>query len=100
MADLIHAFHRGLSVRAPLPLWIIGYSELGPGKIFEPFTVALEDAYAAPGEEELRHSILLFRHFSMNQFSVDLRKRALDGETLEKTLSRVGEAYRLRIFGW
>jgi hypothetical protein len=101
MASLILAFHRGLSAGAGgLPLWIIGYSELGRGKIFEPFAAAFEAAYGAADAARLRPSVLLFRHFSMNQFSVDLRKRAADGEALAETLDRVGAEYRRRYFSW
>lgn len=95
MAELILAFHRAL---APVPLWIIGYSELSRGKIFHPFAAALGELYAP--EESLGKSVFLFRHFSMNQFSVDLRKRALEGEMLAETLIRVGSGYRRGMLGW
>lgn len=114
MARLIRAFHLALNRgRAePVQLWIIGYSELGKGKLFEPFAKALSAAYPASGAGEpsggaegfgaasLRASLLLFRHFSMNQFSVDIRKRALPGEPIGATLARVGGEYRARVFGW
>jgi hypothetical protein len=109
MVDLIHAFHRALSAgafsgphgrRSAVPLWIIGYSELGAGKLFETFSLSLDAAYPQKEETELRESILLFRHFSMNQFSVDLRKRAESGESMGETLTRVGTEYRLRVLGW
>ncbi|GAB1484579.1 hypothetical protein MASR2M78_33970 [Treponema sp.] len=102
MIELIRAFHDAINGSGPsaIPaaLWIIGYSELGRGKLFEPFTRALEEAY--PEGDPLRSSILLFRHFSMNQFSVDIRKKSLAGEDLDVTLQRTGTEYRQRIFGW
>ncbi len=101
MAELIRDFHCALAADGDgPPLWIIGYSELGRGKLFEPFAVALERAYGIREAARLRPSILLFRHFSMNQFSVDIRKRAMDGESSTETLSRVGTEYRNRILGW
>jgi hypothetical protein len=109
MVDLIHAFHHALSMqerpntnghRLAVPLWIIGYSELGAGKIFETFSLALDAAYLPKGEAAFREAILLFRHFSMNQFSVDIRKRAQSGESMGDTLMRVGTEYRLRVLGW
>ena len=102
MVELIHAFHRGLSEQdhKPIPLWIIGYSELGPGKIFQPFTKALEETYGKNDALWLRPSVMFFRHFSMNQFSVDIRKRAQAGEMTAETLDRVGMEYRQRILGW
>lgn len=99
MAGLIRRFHLALNRGrpAPLPLWIIGYSELGRGKLFEPFARALSEAYA---QDALRDSVLLFRHFSMNQFSADMRKRAAAGEPVGRVLERVGTEYRLRELGW
>jgi hypothetical protein len=96
MVGIIRKFHLALSGRPKL--WIIGYSEMGPGKLFGRFSTALGAAY--PPEDPLRNSILLFRHFSMNQFSVDIRKRTIEGEALEATLDRVGSDYRKRILGW
>jgi hypothetical protein len=96
MVDIIRRFHLALSGRPKL--WIIGYSEMGPGKLFGRFSSALSAAY--PPEDPLRNTILLFRHFSMNQFSVDIRKRTVQGEALETTLDRVGADYRKRILGW
>ncbi len=95
MAELILDFHRALG---PVPLWIIGYSELPKGKLFEPFAAALGELYGA--EEPLRETVCLFRHFSMNQFSVDIRKRSLPGESVAETLRRVGGDYRRGILGW
>jgi len=109
MVDIIHAFHHALSMqelpktnghRLAVPLWIIGYSELGGGKIFETFSLALDAAYLPKGEAAFREAILLFRHFSMNQFSADLRKRSQSGESMPETLMRVGTEYRLRVLGW
>jgi hypothetical protein len=104
MADLIAEFHRALSLgrEAPAELWIIGYSEMAKGKLFEPFTRALNRIYGPDaGADRLpAGSVRLFRHFSMNQFSVDIRKRALPGESVEATLARVGAEYRLRVLGW
>jgi hypothetical protein len=35
----------------------------------------------------------------MNQFTIDLRKQALPGETLSQSLERIGAAYRERVLG-
>ncbi|MFA6506510.1 MAG: hypothetical protein WCT14_10445 [Treponemataceae bacterium] len=106
MVNLIHAFHEVLSGGGsePIPLWIIGYSELGKKKLFAPFAEALATAYDVSSSSaqvvRFRESILLFRHFSMNQFSADIRKRALPGEPMGATLHRVGTEYRKRELGW
>jgi len=95
MAGLIRRFHLALG---PLPLWIIGYSELGRGGLFEPFSRALRREY--PAGDFLAERICLFRHFSMNQFSADIRKKARSDEGMAETLSRVGREYRERILAW
>ncbi|HCM26560.1 MAG: hypothetical protein A2Z99_07685 [Treponema sp. GWB1_62_6] len=100
MVQLIRSFHEAVRTPSgpPVPLWIIGYSELGRGKLFEPFSRALTEAYR--DDYEFRASVLLFRHFSMNQFSVDIRKRTLVGEPVGAALARIGAEYRERVLGW
>jgi hypothetical protein len=95
MAALVVRFHRALN---PVPVWITGYSEMRRGGVFEVFTETLGKHYRrrdAPGE-----ALFLFRHFSMNQFTIDLRRQTLAGESAEETLERTGRAYRKRILGW
>ncbi len=128
MARFIHQFHEIFAGEAEL--WIIGYSELGRGKLFEPFTNALLNTYsvkntgAGPATEispaawalpagtapesrtstnenpHLKNSIYLYRHFSMNQFSADFARQRFEGESTQETLHRIGSQYRARIFGW
>jgi hypothetical protein len=95
MAALLLEFHRTLT---PVPVWITGYSEMKKGGIFEAYTNAVRDLYAR--EKSLKKTVFLFRHFSMNQFTIDLHKQALSGESVEKTLRRIGAAYRERVLGW
>jgi hypothetical protein len=100
MARLLLEFHRALSPEpaAGIPVWIIGYSEMRRGGIFEAYTETVKELYAPlPG---LKERLFLFRHFSMNQFTIDLRARTLAGEGLAETLERIGAAYRERILGW
>ncbi|MDR0402320.1 MAG: hypothetical protein LBH35_01880 [Treponema sp.] len=104
MAELLYEFWgalRGAAAAngppktAAMPVWIIGYSEMKKGGIFEAYTETLGGFCAA--DPLFRKSLLLFRHFSMNQFSIDLRKQALPGETVSQSLMRIGAAYRERI---
>ncbi len=116
MARFIYQFHQ---LFAPeVELWIIGYSEMGRGKLFEAFTNELLQAYStnntginpagaasksdASTEEKphLRNSVYLYRHFSMNQFSADFTRQRFEGEKAQETLHRIGSQYRARIFGW
>jgi hypothetical protein len=80
------------------PVWIIGYSEMKRGGIFEPYTRALEELAASKANgHPLWERIFFYRHFSMNQFTIDLHRQALPKETVSETLNRIGAAYRERI---
>ena len=92
MAALLLEFQLALDVQA----WIVGYSEMKKGGIFEVYTDALKSLYA---DREMYKQILFYRHFSMNQFTIDLKRQALRGETAAKSLMRIGTAYRERILG-
>jgi hypothetical protein len=99
MASLLLEFHRALSAgnARSLPVWITGYSEMKEGGIFEPYTRALRELYAGT---PLGDSVFLYRHFSMNQFSIDLRRQTREGESAAAALDRLGRSYRQRILGW
>jgi hypothetical protein len=91
MAELLLDFHEMLNI----PVWIIGYSEMKKNGIFEIYTNRLKELYA--DKPELYKKLFFYRHFSMNQFTIDLNKQAQEGETITKTLKRIGTAYRKRI---
>ena len=91
MAELLLEFHEALCT----PVYIIGYSEMKKGGIFETYTETLKKLYKS--KKLLYDQVFLFRHFSMNQFTIDLKKKALRGETVEKSLERIGTSYRNRI---
>jgi hypothetical protein len=97
MAALLLEFHRAL---APAPVWITGYSEMRRGGIFEAYTETLGRLYSGRGKAALRESLFLYRHFSMNQFTINLRQEARPGEKTQDTLLRIGRAYRERFLGW
>ena len=91
MASLLFEFHSALSV----PVYIIGYSEMKNGGIFETYTEEIKNIYK--DKIKMYNNIFLFRHFSMNQFTIDLKKQMQPGETVLKALFRIGSAYRKRI---
>jgi len=93
MASLLLDFQLALNAQ----VWITGYSEMKKGGIFEVYTESLKKLYA--GESEMYKKIYIFRHFSMNQFTIDLKQQTLPGETVSKSLKRIGTAYRKRILG-
>jgi hypothetical protein len=94
MAQLLLEFHCAFQ---PIPVWIIGYSEMKKGGVFETYTEDLINLYAKFPKR--REEIYFFRHFSMNQFTIDFNKQALPTETTIETLKRMGTAYRERVMG-
>jgi len=91
MASLLFEFHAALDC----PIWIIGYSEMRKGGIFEAYTEKLKNVYA--NNEKMYKQLFFYRHFSMNQFTIDLKQQAKPGESVIKSLERIGEGYRKRI---
>jgi len=91
MAALLFDFHSALDC----PVWIIGYSEMRKGGIFDSYTEKLKDLYA--DNKEMYKQLFFYRHFSMNQFTIDLKQQAKPGESVNKALERIGEGYRARI---
>jgi len=91
MASLLLEFHKAFLC----PVWITGYSEMKKRGLFETYTQALNDIYM--DRKEMYKQIYIYRHFSMNQFTIDLKQQALAGETAAKSLRRIGAAYRERI---
>lgn len=95
MAGMARRLHEAIGV----PLWISGYGELGPRGLFRPYAEALSSAYEKARVEE-RESVLLFRHFSMNQFAIEMKENRNVSRPLPGELSRIGAENRRRILGW
>jgi hypothetical protein len=94
MARIARRMHGALGV----PLWISGYGELGPRGLFRTYAEELAKSYAdAPA---LREGVLLFRHFSMNQFAIEMKEKRDPGLPLRDELARIGKGNRQRILGW
>jgi hypothetical protein len=88
MVSVLKQFFIALS---PVKIWVIGYSEMKNGGVFEPYTASLFN--------ELPHdSLFFFRHFSMNQFSIDYAKKRNDwlGGSDWDALDAIGAQYRER----
>jgi len=90
MAELLLKFHKALAC----PVWVTGYSEMRKGGLFEIYTESLKELYTS---NEMFSQLFIYRHFSMNQFTIDLKQQTQPGETVTKTLKRIGAAYRQRI---
>jgi len=92
----------GLAFRAAraleAPLWISGLGELRPGGLFAAYREALS-ALMASASPRSRPRLLAFNHFSMNQFAIELKRKADPGKPLAEELERIGAENAGRIFG-
>jgi uracil-DNA glycosylase family 4 len=91
MVSILKSFYAAL---APIKIWVVGYSEMKKGGVFENYTRTLFETLP-------RGDIYLYRHFSMNQFAVDFNRKKVefDKSTDSKTLDAIGAFYRERTLG-
>ncbi len=78
-------------------LWIFGYSELGKRGLFSVWADAFRAALPVSGVGNDR--VLVFKHFSMNQFSSDYRKSRRPSEAPMEALRRIGADHRREKLG-
>jgi hypothetical protein len=84
---------------APWPvLWVSGLGELRSGGLFEIYRDELSRRMAK-ADPSLTSGVWAFNHFSMNQFAIELKRKARAGEGLMQELGRVGAENRERVFG-
>lgn len=97
MARLAYELHSGLGCT----LWISGYGELKPKGLFAAWMDEMEKLYK-PSSQSLKSKVWVFRHFSMNQFSIEYSasKSDADGISVVDRLQTIGTANRLRLLGW
>ncbi|MDR2659066.1 MAG: uracil-DNA glycosylase family protein [Spirochaetaceae bacterium] len=89
-ADFFCALH--------VPIWICGYSEMKKNGIFESYTAALRGLILSGIVD--KNSVYIYRHFSMNQFTIDLRQKMQKyASGAVETLRRIGTEYREKILG-
>jgi len=94
MAGLAFRLHKVLDS----VVWISGYGELGPGKLFSTWAQETKKLYA-DADPRLCQRVWLFRHFSMNQFAIEYQKSTPSDGPMAR-LEAVGAANRKRILGW
>lgn len=98
----------GMAGALGVPLWIVGYSEMGPRGLFARYSAELR---ALRGELGAAFpETLLFRHFSMNQFAVDFKRerarlaeeRGVPAEAVGAgaALESLGAGYRRKYLGF
>ncbi len=103
MAGLAWRLHRGLrssaAIGAEWPvLWISGLGELRRGGLFEIYRDELGRGIAQAAQGE-RACVWAFNHFSMNQFAIEVKRKARPGAPIAEELARIGRENRARVFG-
>jgi hypothetical protein len=104
MADLAWRLYRALREGGRgygngLPaLWISGLGELRKGGLFEIYRDELAKR-VAKAEPALRDGVWAFNHFSMNQFAIEMKRKARPGADALGELARIGRENRVRVLG-
>lgn len=109
MAQATIKLHAGLTTG----LWMVGYSELGKKGLFAEYARAFKEAHEKTNsmcaENQSQHpnralqifaEPLLFQHFSMNRFTIDLKNNYNVQFSLEENLYTLGLRHRNEILGW
>lgn len=89
-------------------LWLIGYSELKKAGIFEDYKTTFIQTYKKicadmeKSDRSFSDMLLIFQHFSMNRFTIDLNnfKNKQPELSTKNALIQLGKTHRLEIFGF
>ncbi|NLK46234.1 MAG: hypothetical protein GX297_06230 [Treponema sp.] len=109
MAENTAKLHRSLYEQSETEeekpqLWLVGYGELKKAGIFEPYKTAISNIYKQYSNHDTNFldSFLVFQHFSMNRFSIDLKSfcKTQSDLSVKKALARLGKIHRLKIFNF
>lgn len=78
------------------PLWLVGYGELRKKSLFTPYAEELRKQYRRDPEAP----VFVFQHFSMNCFSIDLKKLSDAHKSTSENLRSIGLLHRRAVLGW
>lgn len=103
MARIAFAMHGALGNT----LWVSGYGELGSRGLFSAWAEEIVALYGRGAPKGLADRVWVFRHFSMNQFSIEYNAAmredggvGADPRAAMERLGRIGRANRVRILGF
>ena len=104
-AELHQALFEAAQTEEEKPgLWLVGYGELKKAGIFESYKQTLYTKYFEDAHNRSRfdESFLVFQHFSMNRFSIDLKELQAENPSLslKSALTALGKKHRKEIFGF
>ena len=78
------------------PLWLVVYGELRKKALFTAYAEELRRHYGGDSTAP----VFVFQHFSMNCFSIDLKKHSDDSMRVDDNLRAIGLRHRREILGW
>lgn len=84
-----------------IPLWLIGYSELKEKKLFTYYKETLINSYKKDNSFLPQwNNLLVFQHFSMNRFTIDLNnfRKSNSNQDLQSSLYSLGTFHKNEIF--
>lgn len=98
-AEKTAELHQNLNTQEKCFLWIVGYAELKSKGIFLDYKKVLLQSYN--NLDSIWNKVLVFQHFSMNRFLIDLKNfMAKNPElNLQEALLSLGTFHRKEIFG-
>ena len=81
-------------------LWLVGYAELKAKGLFALYRKALRDYYIEENRKDAWERVLVFQHFSMNRFLIDLNKfrSHIPDIPLQTALEQLGAERKHAIF--
>lgn len=100
MAQKTAELHRSLAAENDCQLWLVGYAELKAKGLFASYRDSLIASYGQP-PDEFWQDVLVFQHFSMNRFLIDLKDyvKTNPGDSFVTSIAELGRKHRLEIFG-
>lgn len=81
-------------------LWLVGYAELKAKGLFALYRKALRDYYIEENRKDAWERVLVFQHFSMNRFLIDLNefRSHIPAIPLQNALEQLGAEHKHAIF--
>lgn len=79
-------------------VFLVGYSEVASGHIFEQYHASILECYK--NNSKLQKKFLCFQHFSMNRFTIDLKNNYNKNTSLFENIIQLGSKHRKRIFSF
>lgn len=98
MAQKTAFLQKELNKDSKCSFWLVGYGELKQKGLFTEYKNEIAEQYK--NDEKNLKELLVFQHFSMNRFTIDLKNHFDESKNLEENLINLGTLHRKEIFGF